>query len=448
MLNSTLPRRTVLRGIGTALAVPWLEAMLPSALAGTPSEKAPVRMLFLCAPNGKHMADWKPQSAGRDFELGPILAPVQPFKPTATLISGLTLNGGRALGDGPGDHARSCASFLTGAHPKKTHGKDIRSGVSVDQLAAQRIGGHTRFASLELGIERGAQAGDCDSGYSCAYSSHIAWRTPTSPVATEVDPRAVFDRLFGDGQRDPRSRIAQRRLRNRQSVLDFVLEDARRLQRQLGGADLRKLDEYFYAVRQIELRLAADDKLPKRELGVNYSRPAGVPEDYQEHVRLQFDLLALAFQTDSTRIATFMFANEGSDRSYQEIGVTDGHHYLSHHGNHKQKKEKVSRINRYHVSQLAYLLERLSKVEEGGTNLLDNCMVLYGSGLSDGDRHNHDDLPIALFGRGRGALQTGQHIQCPAETPLANLYLSMLRVAGVSVPSFSDSTGLLPQILA
>ena len=437
----------LLRGLGTAFALPYLEAMLPRARAEDATGKPPIRVLFLSVPNGKHMADWKPRSFGTDFEMQPILEPIRRFKSEENLISGLTLNGGRAQGDGPGDHARSCASFLTGAHPRKTHGRDIRNGILVDQLAAQKIGDRTRFASLELGIEQGAQAGDCDSGYSCAYSSHIAWRTPTSPVAKEVDPRAVFDRLFSRGRRHDREIAAQRRLQNRQSVLDFVLEDARQLQRQLAAADLRKLDEYLFAVRQIELRLVADDKLPNRESGGNYSRPVGVPEDCQQHVHLQFDVMALALQTDSTRIATFMFANEGSNRTYPQIGVTDGHHQLSHHDNQEQNTERISKINRYHVSQLGYLLGRLSDMQEGGGTLLDNCMLMYGSGLSDGNRHNHDDLPIAVFGRGGGALRTGQHIRCSPEAPLTNLYLSMLNVAGVSVDSFSDSTGLLQEIL-
>ena len=449
MFSSPISRRAVLRGLGTAVALPWLETMLPrTGSAAAATGKPPVRMAFLCVPNGKHMPDWKPRSLGRDFELRPILEPIRPFKSELLLLSGLTLNGGRALGDGPGDHARSCASFLTGAHPRKTDGEGLRNGVSVDQLAAQKIGHLTRLPSLELGVERGAVSGNCDSGYSCAYSTNISWRAPASPMAKEVDPAAIFDRLFSSGGRNDRGQAKQRRVQNRQSTLDFVLEDARHLRRQLGVADQRKLDEYLHAVRAIERRLTADDKLADVEIGVNYSRPAGVPEGFQQHVQLLFDLMVLALQTDSTRVVTFMFANEGSNRTYPQIGVTEGHHHLSHHGNQKQKTDKISKINRYHASQLGYLLKRLSDTAEGGGTLLDNCMVMYGSGLSDGNRHNHDDLPIAVFGRGGGALKTGQHLACSPETPLTNLYLSMLNVAGVSVDSFSDSTGLLDGILA
>jgi len=394
------------------------------------------------------MPDWTPDQPGRDFQFKPILEPVAKFRSRTLQLSGLALDGGRAHGDGPGDHARSCASFLTGAHPKKTHGADIHNGISVDQVAAEKVGHRTRFPSLELGIERGSQSGNCDSGYSCAYSANMAWRTPTSPVAKEIDPAAVFDRLFGNGDAGEQSLAKARRDRYRQSVLDFALDDAQRLQRRLGASDQRKLDEYLYAVRDIERRIGGAEKLSGVEQGLNYSRPAGVPKEFEEHTKLLFDLITLAFQTDSTRVISFMYSNEGSNRSYPEIGVSDGHHDLSHHGNSSDKQAKISQINRFHVQLLGHLLERLDGVQEGDRSLLDQCLVLYGSGLGDGNRHNHDDLPIAVFGSGGGAVQTGQHLVLPTDTPLTNLYRSLLEAAGAGVESFSDSTGLLEGVLA
>jgi hypothetical protein len=409
--------------------------------------KPPVRMALLCVPNGKNMDDWTPKTEGTDFEMRPILEPVAKFKSQMLLLSGLTLNGARALGDGPGDHARSCAAFLTGAHPKKTHGADIKNGISVDQAAAEAIGKLTRLPSLELGLERGAQSGNCDSGYSCAYSSNLSWRTPTSPVAKEINPAAVFDRVFGNQDLDEQTKSRSKRQRYKKSVLDFVLEDANDLRRKLGATDQQKLDEYLYAVRDIERRIDGADKLSGPEEDVpDYPRPAGVPRQFDEHIRLMFDLMALAFQTDSTRVISFMYVNEGSNRSYKEIGVPEGHHDLSHHGKNKDKLEKISKINRFHVSHLAYLLEKLSEVQEGEGSLLDNCMVMYGSGIGDGNRHNHDDLPIALFGKGGGTVQPGRHVRYAKETPLTNLYLSMLDRMNVPVTSFGDSTGRLDRL--
>ncbi len=449
MTKSTrISRRTVLRGLGTAVALPWLEASLPRVALGAAAAKSPVRMAFLCVPNGKHMPDWTPDSEGTDFELKPTLQPVAKFKSQMLQLTGLALDGGRAHGDGPGDHARSCASFLTGAHPKKTDGSDIHNGVSVDQVAAEKLGGLTRFPSLELGIERGAQSGNCDSGYSCAYSANVAWRTPTSPVAKEIDPAAVFDRLFGQGDAGEQGLAKAKRDRYRKSVLDFVLEDANQLQRRLGASDQRKLDEYLYAVRDIERRISGVDKLTGVERGINYARPAGVPKKFEDHTKLLFDLMTLAFQTDSTRVISFMYANEGSNRNYPEIKVDDGHHDLSHHGKNDEKQAKISQINHYHITLLAHLLERLAEIQEGDRSLLDNCMILYGSGLSDGDRHNHDDLPIAVFGQGGGALKTGRHLVYPKDTPLTNFYRTMLEIGGAGVETFSDSTGLLEDVLA
>jgi hypothetical protein len=445
MTHLPIDRRTVLRGVGATIALPLLEAMLPQSVFGAvtrPGATPPKRMAFLYVPNGIHMADWRPATVGALSELPATLQPLAPFKSDLMVLSGLTCDKARPNGDGPGDHARAMSAFLTGSQPRKTAGADIRVGVSVDQLAAQKIGGATRFASLEIGCEGGRTAGNCDSGYSCAYSSSVSWRSATQPVPKEVNPRLVFDRLFangtapGVGQRD----------QVRRSVLDFVADDARSLRGRLGAADQRKLDEYLSGVREIEQRLARLDKVEVKDAPKGAVRPTGIPRSYQEHLRLLADMLVLAFQADLTRVATFVFANEGSNRPYRDIGVPEGHHDLSHHGRNRAKQAKIQKINHFHVSQLAYLLGKLKAVKEGGRPLLDSCMLLYGSGNSDGNRHNHDDLPILLMGKGGGTLRPGQHVKYRRETPLANLYLSMLDRMGVNVPRFGDSTGRLAQL--
>jgi Protein of unknown function (DUF1552) len=368
------------------------------------------------------------------------------------VLTGLTQNGARPLGDGPGDHARSAAAWLTGCHPKKTSGADIHVGISVDQLAAQKLGHLTPFPSLELGCERGAQAGDCDSGYSCAYSSTISWRTATTPVAKEINPRLVFERLFSNGDPNETAQSRKRRQQERRSILDFVMDDASQLKTQLGLRDRQKLDEYFSSVREIEDRLQA---MEQAEITVKQlrakdpsfaSHEPGEPADYGEQIRLMCDMIALAFQADLTRICTFMLANEGSNRSYRLIGVPEGHHDMSHHGDDPVKQDKVRQINQFHTTQLAYLLEKLKSIPEGEGTLLDNSMVVYGGGISDGNRHNHDDLPILVAGKGGGRIHSGRHITYPDNTPMANLFLSMLDCAGVPGDTIGDSTGRLQQL--
>jgi hypothetical protein len=443
--HTHISRRTVLRGLGAAISLPMLEAMVPTTRgAQGKSGKGPVRMAFLYVPNGMHMPAWTPQKTGEGFEVPPTLEPLAKYQSEMTVLSGLTLNGARALGDGGGDHARSVAAYLTGAHPKKTDGADIHNGVSVDQLAASKVGMKTRLPSLELGIERSAKAGRCDSGYSCVYTSNMCWRSPTSPVAKEVDPAAVFDRLFGDATKNLSFKERSKEDRYKTSVLDLVREDAKALQKNLGGTDRRKLDEYLYAVRDIERRLVNSSKLRREEAGLpDYERPAGVPREFDEHTRLMFDLMALAMQTDTTRILTFMFTNAGSNRSYPDIGVREGHHNLSHHGKNKEKQEKIAKINRHHVHLFSYLVDKLASIKEGEGTLLDSCMVMYGSGIGDGNRHNHDNLPIVLLGRGGGSIRPGRHLEYPRNTPLTNLYRAMLERVGASVDNFGDSTGVL-----
>lgn len=444
MSTSRISRRTLLRGMGVAVALPWLEAMSRTSALGATVSKPPVRLAFFFVPNGMNMSDFKPKGVDNSFELGPILQPLARYQSEMTIITNTALDGGRAKGDGPGDHARSAASFLTGAHPKKTAGADIRNGQSVDQLAAEKIGHLTKLPSLELGLTPSTPSGGCDSGYSCAYSSNISWRTETSPMAKETQPMAVFDRLFGNQKRDEEVVAKSKRDRLRKSVLDFVLEDARDLESKLGMADKRKLDEYLYAVRDIERRVNAFHNNGEEPI-VAYDRP-GSPRDMTHHMRLMFDLLALAFQTDSTRIATFMLADDGDNRGYPFIGVNEGHHDLSHHGNSAEKLAKISKINQFHISQYAYFIEQLASTREGDGTLLDNCMLMYGAGLGDGNRHNHDDLPIFLMGRGGGAIKPGRHIAFSKETPLTNLYRYMLNTIGAEVDQYSDSTGVMHEV--
>lgn len=439
----TLSRRAALKGLGISLGLPFFESLWAKSACAAQVAAPPTRMAFLFVPNGIHMQDWTPKTEGFGFELPYIMEPLAEVQDDLTVLTGLTHDKGRGNGDGPGDHARSASVFLTGAQPRKTDGSDIRSGISVDQMAAQAVGSATRFASLELGSEQGRGAGGCDSGYSCAYSNNISWAAPASPVGKETNPRAVFERLFSSGDSAATGSLAKRQAMKK-SILDFVADDARKLQTKLGGNDNKKLDEYLTGVREIEQRLErseADLVLPDE---IDYPIPAGIPREYAEHLKLLCDMIVLAFQTDSTRIASFMFANAGSNRNYKEIEVPDGHHDLSHHGGDAQKHAKIRQINRFHVTQLAYLLRKLKSIPEGEGTLLDSCMVCYGSGLSDGNRHNHDNLPVLLAGRGNGTIDPGRHIRYEEETPMCNLFLSMLDGMGVNAPFIGDSTGRLP----
>lgn len=438
-MNTPLSRRTVLQGLGVSLALPLLEAMGPSPLLAAPSA-APRRLAWLYVPNGIHMEDWTPEKVGPLGELTPTLKPLAPYKDDLLVLTGLTADKARPHGDGPGDHARAMSAFLTGCQPRKTSGANIKAGVSADQLAAQKVGSATKFPSLEIGTEGGRQAGNCDSGYSCAYSSTISWRTESSPVAKETNPRLVFQRLFGNKGDTAGYRAAS----YRKSLLDFVSEDARSLKRQLGSGDTRKLDEYLDGVREIERRLANFDKADAAQgVPAGAKVPTGIPRTSSDHLRLLSDMMVLAFQADLTRICTFVFANEGSNRPYREIGINEGHHDLSHHQRKKDKQAKIQKINLFHIEALAYLLGKLKTVKENGVPLLDSCLLAYGSGNSDGNRHNHDNLPVLLMGKGGGTVKPGRHVQYRRETPVANLWVEMLDRQGVKVTSFGDSNGRL-----
>ncbi len=446
-----IPRRTFLRGMGTILALPMLEAMAPplKALASAGSRRAaalayPKRIAFIYIPNGANMADWTPKAVGTDFELPYILEPLKPFKNDFQVLSGLAHDKARPHGDGPGDHARASASFLTGCQARKTAGADIKVGVSVDQIAADKIGRFTRLPSLELTADKGRPSGECDSGYSCAYQFNLSWKTESTPMPPETDPRAVFERLFSNNVAGEVQASQSARLSYRKSILDFVMEDASRLRNDLGYTDQHKLDEYLSAVRALETRIEQSERfaaaLP------DYPEPSGIPADNERHLRLLYDLLALSFQTDTTRIATYLIAHDSSNRSYPSIGVPEGHHDLSHHGNDETKKQKIAKINRFHATQLAYFLEKLKSVREGEGTLLDNCLIVYGAGISDGNAHSHDNLPILLAGRGGGTLRPGRHVRLGRETPTTNLYLSMLDRVGVPAERIGDSTGKLEEI--
>jgi hypothetical protein len=440
-----ISRRTLLQGLGVSLALPLLEAMGPRSVFAAEAPVAPVRMAFMYVPNGMHMETWTPALEGTGYELPWTLEPLAALKSDFNVLTGLTQQKAFANGDGGGDHARALATFLTGCQARKTDGADIRAGVSVDQLAAWEAGKFTRFPSLEIGCDPAAVSGSCDSGYSCAYSSNIAWKSESQPVPKEVDPKLVFERLFSNGRSGESEAARERREKYSKSVLDFVADDAKRLSSKISGTDRRKLDEYMTAVREVEQRVAKS-ALMKDMPEVAAKKPAGVPSDYAEHIRLLGDLMVLAFQTDTTRVSTFVFANEGSNRSYGFIGVPDGHHDLSHHESKEEKLEKIRKINRFHVEQFAYILGRMKEIKEGEGTLLDNSMIVYGSGIGDGNRHNHDDLPVLMAGKAGGSIDTGRHIKYENGTPMTNLYLSMLDRMHAHVESLGDSSGRLSQL--
>jgi hypothetical protein len=444
MRIARISRRAALKGLGVSLALPWLEAMGPTTAWGAGADTkdpAPNRMCFVYAPNGKNMADWTPKAEGKGYDLPAILEPLRPVREKMMVLTGLTADKARPHGDGGGDHARALGAFLTGTQPRKTDGTDIRAGISVDQVAATRLADKTRLASLELGGEHGAMAGNCDSGYSCVYSSTMSWRSATQPLPKEVSPKVIFERLFST--KPPAERATQDE--KRKSVLDFVREDSKELEAKLGAGDKRKLDEYLSAVRDIEQRIARAEKLPPVKTP-SYTVPANIPAKYDEHLRMIYDLIALAFQTDVTRVVTFVLANESSNKPYPMINVFEGHHDLSHHDNNPEKKAKIRDINKFHTTQFSYFLQKLAGIREGDGTLLDHAMIAYGCGNSDGNAHNHDDLPILLAGGGCGTLKTGRHVRYAKETPLNNLWLSMLDRMDLKVSNLGDGTGKLANL--
>jgi hypothetical protein len=386
------------------------------------------------------MPNWTPKEVGNDFALSPILSPLGPFRRQTLVVSGLNNHYAGPLGDGGGDHARAGGAFLTTAHPRKVG--DIHVGVSADQVAAQAVGGQTRLPSLELGLDDNRTVGHCDSGYSCAYTNSISWRTPTTPQPPVTNPRLVFERLFGNIDTSLDAETRARRARYRASILDATLGETATLVGDLGHADRRKVDEYLTSIREVERGIQQTERQAVA-VPAGVDRPAGTPVEFADHARLMFDLLALAFQADLTRVATFMIGREGSVRTYEQIGVPEPHHPLSHHRNQAPALERLTRINAYHVELFTHFLRKLSETPDGDGSLLDRSMILYGSGLSDSNRHLHNALPIAVVGGGNGTLQGGRHVRFDAKTPLANLFLALLHRINVRPERFGDSTGPL-----
>jgi Protein of unknown function (DUF1552) len=443
--NKRLSRRTVLRGVGACLALPVLESMSPALTAAGAGKKA-VRSVFIYAPNGIVMSDWTPAAAGADYQMTPILNSFAPYRKDMLVLTGMMDHNGNALGDGGGDHARAGGSFLTGIHPAKTAGKDIRVGISVDQVAANAIGSATKLRSLELGCEDSRTVGNCDSGYSCAYTNSLSWKGPSTPNPPETNPRAVFERLFGADDITLPADVRAKRLADRKSILDSVQDQVRAMLGTVGGADRRKLDEYLTAVREIEMQIQAAERNNIVEVTPDFERPDGVPFEYAAYAKIMLDLAATAIQTDSTRVITVVLGREGSLRTYSEIGVSDGHHPLSHHGNRPEALSKLSKINQYHAQIVSQFIAKMQGTPDGDGTLLDHSMVLYGSGLSDSNRHLHENLPILLFGRGNGSLKPGRHIVLDAPTPMTNLYLTMLDQMDVRTERMGDSTGNLAHL--
>ena len=441
-----LPRRTFLKGMGVTIGLPLLDGMVPAfARSARVAVPPPVRLAFVYVPNGIVMKDWTPKASGKGFEFTRILKPLESLREDLFVLSGLDERNGNALGDGPGDHARAGAAFLTGVHCKKTEGTDIHNGISADQIAAQALGSKTRFPSIELGCEDSRTVGNCDSGYSCAYTNSISWRGQSTPMPPELNPRMVFERLFGttDYSLDPKTR--ERRALYRSSILDSVHDDTQQLAGKLGASDRRKLDEYLSAVREIERRIKTAEK-DNRQMTLAIEKPAGIPITLPDYAKLMYELQVVAFQADLTRVTTMMLGREGSMRVYPEIGVPDPHHPLTHHRDNPDWIEKVTQINCLHTELFAYFLKMLKSTPEGEGSLLDHSMIVYGSGLADGNRHSHEDLPVLLAGRGDGSLKPGRHIVYRPGTPITNLYLGLLDRVGVHPEKLGDSTGRIEQL--
>ena len=439
--KKALDRRTFLRGAGIALSLPLLDSMIPAlSRASTTAAKAPARLGFVYVPNGILQRDWVPDQLGTDFQLKATMKDLEPFKDKMVVLRNLQQYNGQSLGDGGGDHARGGATWLTGVHPKKTEGADIHAGISADQIAAKQLAQFTQFGSLEVGIEENTLAGGCDSGYSCAYTNTISWRGPTTPNPMELSPRALFERLFGDGEStDPAVRI--RRMNQDRTILDTVRGDISSLQPALGPRDKSKLDEYLEGIRDIERRIQkAEEQSSTMKMPV-MERPTGIPEAFEDHTKLMSDLIVIAYQTDMTRVITYMLAREGSNRSYREIGVPDGHHSMSHHMLDEQKMVKLQKIDQFHVKAFAYLLGRMQATPDGDGTLLDHTMMLYGSSIRDGNTHDHYDLPLVLAGGQSVNIKGGQHVQYKPLTPMTNFLLGMLDRVDIHADSLGDSTG-------
>lgn len=447
-------RRSFLRGVGASIALPAMHSLPgsiatasgPAGLATTPSGM-PMRMAFVFFPNGAHQKNWFPSGEGKDFELGKTMESLSSLKDSVQVLGGLDHQNASPGHDGGGDHARGTATFLTGARARKTDSANIKLGISVDQAVAQQVGHRTRLSSLELSCDSKRKSGSCDGGYSCAYQYNISWTSPTLPAAPETNPRLVFERLFGAGKPSERQRNFEERQATQRSMLDFVLEDTRALQKRLGRNDRGKLTEYLSGVREVEKRIQRAESFGNLPHPGQSQVPDGIPDDYAQHVDLMYDLLAVAFQTDSTRISTLLLAHDGSNRSFEEIGVPDGHHDCSHHGNRPERLEKVAKIDRFYMEHFSRFLHKLESMQDlDGTSILNNSMIVYGGGNSDGNKHSHDNLPVVLAGGGGGTLQSGRYSK-QGSVPMSNLFLSMAdRMGATQIDRIGDSTGRLSNV--
>ena len=430
-----LDRRTLLKGVGAAIALPWLDAMRPAMAAKLANQARRVAVVYV--PNGIVMKDWKPADVGAEFAFTRILKPLEPFRQDITVLSGLANNAAnKARGGG---HAKASGSFLSGTPPKYTAGPDVHAGVTFDQLAAKHWSAETRVASLQIGCEDSRMVGNCDTGSSCAYTNSLSWKDPDTPLPVEVNPRSVFERLFGTVDPSLPADVRARRAMYRKSILDQTAENTQRLTADLGPADRHKMDEYLTGIREVEVRIASSEKDP---ITPPSEKPSGIPFDYAEYVKLMFNLQVIAFQSDLTRVSTMMLGREGSVRTYPEIGVPDPHHPLTHHRGHPDFIEKVTKINCFHAELFAWFVERLKSTPDGDGSLLDHSAILYGGALSDGNAHSNVDLPLVLAGHA-GGIRGGRHIASAANTPVANLFVHLLNSVGLETERFADSTGQL-----
>lgn len=444
-------RRRLLKGFGVSMALPALEALQSKRASGAESaEDQPIRSAFIYVPNGAQQDAWFPTGSGESFELSSTMKPLEPLRSSVQVIAGLDHQHAEAGPDGAGDHARANATFLTGMRARKTSSSNISVGQSIDQLIAQQVGTETKFSSLELTCDAIRKSGRCDSGYSCAYQYNVSWRTPVTPMSPEPNPRNVFERLFGDQDAKGRQQRTIRR-EEQKSILDFVLDDAKQLRKQLGKPDHQKVDEYLSGIRELEKRIERMETFPSGKLNdfaaTSQSIPEGIPQDYAEHIDTMFELLALAFQTDTTRVATLLMAHDGSNRSFPELEIQEGHHYLTHRQEEQFARDKVAKIDLFYMNRLSKFLGRMQAMTEpNGSSLLDNSMIVYGSGIADANRHTHDNLPMILAGGGRGSLRPGRYVDANSQ-PMTNLFLSIADRMGVEgVDRFGDSTGRFTNI--
>lgn len=444
--RKSISRRTVLRGIGAGVSLPLLDAMVPALTAFEKTAAKPVnRFGAVYVPNGIMMAQWTPTAEGTAFEFSPTLKALEPFRERLLVLSGLNSTPPKQTG-AVGVHARASTRFLTDTPPKVTNGADLEAGISMDQIAAQELGKHTQLASLELGLESTESGASCDNGFNCVYTSTISWRGPTTPLPTEHNPREVFERMFGDTtSTDPATRLA--RIQQQRSILDSVTRRIGQLEQSVGSGDRAKLDEYFEAIRDVERRIQNAEHQSATELPV-VDQPPGIPATFEEHAKLMYDLYALAYQCDLTRVITFMIAHEFSGRTYPQIGVPDAHHPISHHQNDPVRLAKLAKINAYHIELFAGFLKKLQSTPDGDGSLLDHVMIVYGAGMSDSNSHDPKNLPILLAGGGAGGLKGGAHLRLTKDTPLANLHLSLLDKLGVHADKLGDSAGELSELSA